>query len=176
MRERRHARQVLEEGLDEAGDAMHMACVTGTADDERDLDDHIFRRCDVCWPELSNYYMDFEMFDCNGEVVGQWDDRWEMGVEKGSAGRAKVGADFLQGVEDVRNWSRPQFGWCGWWNGDDEDWEVDEDQGGEDGREDDREDEVWSWADLGSLREEVPGVEGEWEMLSSCSSWSDVSG
>ena len=113
------------------------------------------------------------MFDCNGESVGQVEERWEVQINDcedgkyGFAGRQKLGAVFLMDGEDWRIW--PDLSWY-WDEGGENGWGFEQDEG-------DDASEAWSWDDLLSRGDgEMPRAIGdEWEVLSSCSSWSHVS-
>lgn len=171
-RARRHASQQLSEDVDECSEYYFMAYVAGHGK-ERDLDDHVFRRCDVCWAELQDWYILDQMFDSNGEAIGRWEDQWhvsfegmEAGEKFGFAGRAKVGDLFLMGDEDWRH--QPLYWIDGvWFEGCEGSWYEDECAG-------DVAFETWSWSDVLSVRGAVDDAEAEWDMVSPCSSWSHV--
>lgn len=185
-RERRHAAQQLLSDVEDCLDPWFMAYVTGTASRSQDLDDHIFRGCDFCWAELNDWYVDDEMFDCNGGAVGQLSQRWEMeigdvqvGHKFGFAGRSKAGALFLMGEEDWRcfvpiprirreEWEDSE---CNWEND-----RPDEVVSKDDGEfRNDTLSEMSDWTDLLLESECCATMEDQWDDLSSCSSWSYVS-
>lgn len=178
-RARHHAYQHLRDDIEEAQDPSFQAYVFGAqAVEDQDLDDHVFGRCELCWQELHFPYLENEMFDGQGWPLGQWSDEWEVpfgDVEEGRfgfAGRAKVGVVFLMGGEDWRVWPERLFG-----PGEDEgeNWE-DQERDAETAvgieAADDAVSEAWSWDELSLMKSDGNEQASDWEVVSSCSSWS----
>lgn len=168
-RTKRHARSFLEEDVVEARDPWFMAYVTGRPRDADEREEHVFRRCDVCWPELGSDWVRDEMLDASGEAVGQLGQRWEVEVWEmegsmryGFAGRAEAGALFLMGEED---WTgRMSNPWLA---------EADEDS-----YEDGWESDGWLWEESGETvdagRDHSPADEMHVDTVSMAPSWQDL--
>lgn len=181
--ERRHAVQRLNDDVGNSRDPSFVAYVVGHGDG-RHVDLHVFRRCDYCWAEYEHWYVDDEMFDGNGDAVGEWEDSWEVafghvefGRKRGFAGRGKVGALFLMGTQEWRKWPerRSDEGWYEY-REDDENWEDDERREDHNVETADDEWERYSWVDLDMPQRRDEQPDSDWEVLSSGSSWSQVSG